>query len=438
MYSRRNQVFSLLAVAGLLMFASPTALAQSFQGSYSIGLSCSTNSLNTNGSFPDQCGTDHQEYGPTGCSSSCASAPEPHPSATVSGLWDRGVGRGVVTGTARVDASLLGAPCGGASDGGITLQQIVTASDLVFYVRDNPGQSGSVLPVMHVEFRGRVDATFAGCPGNSAAEMTIIAGMHPNNPIADYVNTRLSPFSSANPSYGPLAAYGNDDSVMNISFSTDNVPFGSPTFVHLRMITRAHSGLCGTVGGTFSEAHGTLSFPATGVVFDLPPGITCRSEQMNIVDNHWAGAVALTQQPAAQSTCPSGAASFAVTTAGAGPFTYRWRKDAVPIDTIANPSAATATLSFTNVSATDAGSYDCMITSACGSLTSNTATLTVLTVGSGDGNVNGATDGADIQGFVNLLLLGGSPSATNCSYDMNADGGVTIADVSQFVAALLG
>ena len=53
------------------------------------------------------------------------------------------------------------------------------------------------------------------------------------------------------------------------------------------------------------------------------------------------------------------------------------RKDGVPINSETNSSAVTATLSLTNVSANDAGSYDCVISNPCGDIASNAAPLTL-------------------------------------------------------------
>ncbi|OQZ02012.1 MAG: hypothetical protein B6D36_13550 [Planctomycetes bacterium UTPLA1] len=120
-----------------------------------------------------------------------------------------------------------------------------------------------------------------------------------------------------------------------------------------------------------------------------------------------------------------------------GPFTYQWRFDATPIDSIANPSAATATLLLNDVSAAEMGSYDCVVSNTCGSVTSDPSTLTVFSGGTGDGDVSGSTDGLDIQGLVNALTNGGAPSAAYCAYDMNADGVVDEADLPLLVALLL-
>ena len=84
-------------------------------------------------------------------------------------------------------------------------------------------------------------------------------------------------------------------------------------------------------------------------------------------------------QPLPITACSSGSANFSVGVLGTGPFTYQWRKGGVPINSGAggNPSAATAMLSLTNVSAADAGSYDCVITNPCGIIPSSAATLAI-------------------------------------------------------------
>jgi hypothetical protein len=116
---------------------------------------------------------------------------------------------------------------------------------------------------------------------------------------------------------------------------------------------------------------------------------------------------------------------------------YRWRHGGMSIDLAVHPSAATPTLTLTGVSAADTGNYDCVVYNACASLTTSAATLSVFTGGTGDGNLDGATDGADISAFVGALTLPGPPSGPTCAYDMDADGVVTSADVPGLVGRLL-
>ena len=74
-------------------------------------------------------------------------------------------------------------------------------------------------------------------------------------------------------------------------------------------------------------------------------------------------------------------ASPAVLSARAGgfpPFTYQWRKGGVPLSDGGTISGSqTATLTIDPVSFDDAGSYDVVVTDACGSVTSNAATMSV-------------------------------------------------------------
>lgn len=69
--------------------------------------------------------------------------------------------------------------------------------------------------------------------------------------------------------------------------------------------------------------------------------------------------------------------SFSVQASGSPPLTLQWYHDGVPIDTIANPSAATSTLTISNAQPSDAGSYTVRVSNNGGFVDSNPATLTV-------------------------------------------------------------
>jgi len=94
----------------------------------------------------------------------------------------------------------------------------------------------------------------------------------------------------------------------------------------------------------------------------------------------------IAQQPNSQ-TCEQGqsATLSLVVPTGYATTTYQWQKDGVPVtdgpsgsgSTLAG--ATTESLSVTAATLSDVGVYDCVLTNACGSLTSNPATLTVNT-----------------------------------------------------------
>jgi len=88
----------------------------------------------------------------------------------------------------------------------------------------------------------------------------------------------------------------------------------------------------------------------------------------------WCFAPFVTRQPDSQSTCSESSVSFAVTAAGPGALSYQWRHGAPPV---AIPGATSATYMIAAPTPADAGPYDCIVSNACGSVTSNTATLTV-------------------------------------------------------------
>lgn len=152
----------------------------------------------------------------------------------------------------------------------------------------------------------------------------------------------------------------------------------------------------------------------------------------------------VTDQPDNTSACTGGGiASFAVLAGGNAPLTYQWRKNTSTISDGPTGSGSTiagatdSTLMISNVSVSDADTYDCVITNSGGSVTSDGATLTVFASGSADGNGDTLVNGQDIALFIAEFLQGGPPSQTFCAYDMNTDGQVDDADESLFVSALL-
>ncbi len=90
----------------------------------------------------------------------------------------------------------------------------------------------------------------------------------------------------------------------------------------------------------------------------------------------------ITSQPASQVVCAGSTVSFTVTATGTG-LTYQWRKNTVNIT-----GATTSTLTLNNVTAADAGNYDVVVTGACGTLTSASATLSISAAGTWIGVVS--------------------------------------------------
>jgi hypothetical protein len=83
-------------------------------------------------------------------------------------------------------------------------------------------------------------------------------------------------------------------------------------------------------------------------------------------------APSITQHPQSKTKCEGQSVTFSVTATGDSP-SYQWQKNTDNIS-----GATNATLAFSNVAMSDAGSYRVVVANACGTQTSNAATLTVL------------------------------------------------------------
>ncbi len=110
---------------------------------------------------------------------------------------------------------------------------------------------------------------------------------------------------------------------------------------------------------------------------------TCSASPVSVTVtvNSSSSVAEITGHPASTAKCAGQTATFTATATGPG-LSYQWYKNSTgnPINTFSNPSAATATLSLSNVSASDAADYFAGITANCGTqVFSNAATLTVTT-----------------------------------------------------------
>ncbi|PRY39169.1 putative secreted protein (Por secretion system target) [Spirosoma oryzae] len=89
------------------------------------------------------------------------------------------------------------------------------------------------------------------------------------------------------------------------------------------------------------------------------------------VNTTTGGVPSITSQPGGINTCTGQSATFNVTASGSN-LTYQWRKNGAPIS-----GATSASYSLAGVTTNDAGQYDVVISTACGTVTSSSATLTV-------------------------------------------------------------
>jgi hypothetical protein len=126
------------------------------------------------------------------------------------------------------------------------------------------------------------------------------------------------------------------------------------------------SGAAGSGGGTVSyTVAANIGIARTGT-------ITIAGQTFTVTQG--CVAATISSQPVSQTVCAGSPVTFSVTATGAGVITYQWRKGTVNI-----PGATSSSFSITAATTNDGGSYDVVVTAACGSITSNTVTLTVNT-----------------------------------------------------------
>lgn len=135
--------------------------------------------------------------------------------------------------------------------------------------------------------------------------------------------------------------------------------------------------------------------------------------------------------PQSQSVPEGDPVLFSVTAGGTAPLAFQWRKNTTDI-----PGATATTYSIAAAAPADAGNYDCVVTNACGSQTSDPALLTVIAACNPcDANCDGSINGFDVDGFI--AALGGAPDPCSaCAGDVNDDGTVNGQDIGGFIECL--
>ncbi|MBS0195286.1 MAG: hypothetical protein JSR77_00855 [Planctomycetes bacterium] len=151
-----------------------------------------------------------------------------------------------------------------------------------------------------------------------------------------------------------------------------------------------------------------------------------------------SGSCFTVRAPVDVSSCMDGQAQFAVSAIGSsGPIAYQWYKGPTLLSdgpTGFGSSIAgsqTSSVTIRGLTPDDAGFYYAVVTDPCGSVVSQSATLTVsrCTVCIADFNQDGGVDGADVEAFFVAW------EAADVSADVNQDGGVDGGDVATFFVA---
>jgi len=116
---------------------------------------------------------------------------------------------------------------------------------------------------------------------------------------------------------------------------------------------------------------------------------------------------------------------------GAGPLAHQWRRAGQPLmDDGRITGAATPALSIRAVTAADAGEYDLVVTSPCGTATSAAAIVTLTCPA--DWNADGAATSADISAFLTAWFFAATSGTPGADFD--ASGITDSRDLSAFLA----
>ncbi len=103
---------------------------------------------------------------------------------------------------------------------------------------------------------------------------------------------------------------------------------------------------------------GAVTTPAIPVIVDVP--------------------VSITVQPQSQSACEGASITVSVTAAGSSSRTYQWFKGSAAITAGVQSTLTQSTLTLSNLTPADAGSYHVKVTDECQTVASNSAQVTVL------------------------------------------------------------
>jgi hypothetical protein len=138
----------------------------------------------------------------------------------------------------------------------------------------------------------------------------------------------------------------------------------------------------------------------------------------------------------------SGAATLTVEASGEGVLSYQWRKDQVTLaDGGSIAGATSATLTIDPMSAADAGSYDVVVTDACGVSVTSNAVLLCAGASGADLDQDCDADGADFtlfSGCISGPSLAHDGSAVCQEADLDDDNDVDQVDFGVFQRCLSG
>lgn len=185
----------------------------------------------------------------------------------------------------------------------------------------------------------------------------------------------------------------------------------------------------GPVGGLSIGTIASFGEDAEGELYIIDQN---GGEIFKIIVNCAGSALAITDHPDTQSACEG---STVILSVAAGPLlgapTYTW-KHGVNVVGGNDPS-----LVLSNISAADAGDYTCTVQDQCAMVVSNIATLTVDTPEVGDVSGNCVIDLGDLPLFVDVLIGADTDPGRISRSDVDGMNGPDGADIQGFIDLLV-
>mgnify|MGYP006273465887 CR=1 FL=1 len=117
-----------------------------------------------------------------------------------------------------------------------------------------------------------------------------------------------------------------------------------------------------------------LRVAADGSLYYLARGTGSTTGVLGRIASTTSGAPSISQQPASATVSSGAPATFSVTASGTAPLTYRWQRNGSDI-----PGATSAAYTLPSATLADSGAtFRCIVANGDGSVTSSSATLTVV------------------------------------------------------------
>lgn len=136
------------------------------------------------------------------------------------------------------------------------------------------------------------------------------------------------------------------------------------------------------------------------------------------------GCLPIVSQPVGQRVAYHASALITAAARSSSPVRYQWRRDGVPL-----PGETTSFVTLTFAAPSDAGWYDCVITSACGSVVTRGAEVLVCIA---DFDQDGKVDELDREAYLAAYVAG------ELDADRDGDGAVDPGDLEAFLGAYEG